>query len=85
MRIDERDIMFSRMAREKNSDAYDYYYKKNPHLKAIDDEIRSMPEMDSEDTAMYKALDSPIVTATFDFLADIKHLVDGPRDRKSVV
>lgn len=77
MRIDERDIMFSRMSRKDDTVAYKDYYSKNPHLKDIDDEIRSMPEMNSRETAMYNPLNIPIVSATFNFLSDIKNLVQG--------
>lgn len=78
MRIDERDVMFSRMSRKKNTKEYDNYYNKNPNLKEIDDEIRNLPEMDSDETAFYSPINSPIVSATFDFLSDIKNLVNGP-------
>lgn len=77
MRIDERDIMFSRMSRKYGTAAYNDYYIKNPNLKDLDDEIRSMPEMNSVDTAMYNPLNTPIVSATFNFLSDIKSLVQG--------
>ncbi len=79
MQIDERDLMFSRMSRKKGTKAYKDYYAKNPHLQEIDDKLRSLPELDSEDTAMYDKLNTPIVFSTFDFLSDIKHLVDGPK------
>ena len=78
MRIDERDIMFSRMSRKKNTPEYEDYYNKNPNLKIIDDEIREMPEVDSSETAFYNPINSPIVSATFNFMADIKNLVNGP-------
>lgn len=79
MQIDERDVMFSRMSRKKGTDPYDEYYKSNPDLKETDDDLRSMPELDSEDTAMFDPLASPIVSATFNFLGDIKNLADGPK------
>lgn len=71
MQIDERDVMFSRMSRKEGTKAYNNYYGNNPDLKEIDDELRGMPELDSKDTAMYDKLGSPIVSATFNFLADI--------------
>ena len=78
MRIDERDIMFSRMTRKKNTAEYEDYYKNNPNLKDIDDEIRALPELDSDETAFYSPINTPIVSATFNFLSDIKNLVNGP-------
>jgi reductive dehalogenase len=77
-RVDERDIMFSRMERKKGTPEYEDYYKRRKDLKDIDDELRAMPEMDSEDTAMFNKLNTPLVSATFNFLSDIKGLVEGP-------
>lgn len=78
MRIDERDIMFSRMARKEGTTAYEAYYEKHPEYKEIDDEIRKMPNLGSEGTATYDPINSPMIDAAFSFLGDIKHLVNGP-------
>jgi len=77
-RVDERDIMFSRMERKKGTPEYEDYYNRRKNLKDIDDELRAMPEMDSEDTAMFNEFNTPLVSATFNFLSDIKGLVEGP-------
>lgn len=61
MRIDERDVMFSRVSRKKNTAAYEDYYNNNPNLKDIDDEIRDLPKMDSDETAMYNSLNTPLL------------------------
>jgi hypothetical protein len=78
MRIDERNVMFSRMARKENTESYIDYYKNHPELKNIDDEIRSLPQLGSSGTATYDAVNSPMADAAFHFLSDIKHLVNGP-------
>jgi len=79
MRIDERDIMFSRMTRKEGTKTYETYYKLNPGYKEIDDEIRKMPNLGSEGTTTYDPINSPIIDAAFNFLGDIKHLVEGPK------
>jgi reductive dehalogenase len=42
-RVDERDVIFSRMARVPGNTAYDDYYSRRPDLKKVDDRLRSMP------------------------------------------
>ncbi len=76
-RIDERNIMFSRMSRIEGTKEYEDYYKAHPENKEFDDALRAMPAMNSDKTKFFDKLDSPIVDATFGFLADIKGLVDG--------
>lgn len=78
-RIDERNIMFSRMARSKGTKEYEDYYKKHPEYKEIDDEIRAMGEMNAEGAKFFHPLNSPIVDSTFEFLSDIRGLVEGGR------
>ena len=76
-RIDERNVMFARMSRIKGTKEYDDYYKAHPENKEFDDALRAMPAMNSDKTKFFDQLDSPIVDATYGFLADIKGLVDG--------
>ena len=76
-RIDERNIMFSRMSRVEGTREYRDYYKAHPENKEFDDALRAMPPMNSDKTKFFDQLDSPIVDSTFEFLADIKGLVDG--------
>lgn len=82
MRIDERDIMFSRMVRKEGTASYEAYYKLHPEYKEKDDEIRKMPGLGSEGTATFDPFNSPMVDTAFNFLADIKHLVSGPAINK---
>jgi ferredoxin len=77
-RVDEQDIIFSRMNYKEGSREYEDYYKRNPHNKDIDQDLRSMPELGGPGTATYDPISSPIVTAAFRFLSDIKKYSEGP-------
>lgn len=44
-RVDERDTMFARMARLKGTAAYGEYYSRHPERQAVDDRLRSLPEL----------------------------------------
>ncbi len=76
-RIDERDTMFARMGYQKDSEQYKDYYKRNPHKKQIDDDLRALPNICGEGTATFHPIHSPFVDAGFRFLADIKKYVEG--------
>lgn len=83
--IDERDIMFSRMILQKDSKEYKEYYKKHPDRKKLDDNLRSNPDIFSNQKAeKYSKLRSPFVDAGFQYLSDIKHLAEGKIASKKV-
>jgi ferredoxin len=84
MRIDERDVMFSRMARKPGTPAYEDYYKSREERQKTDDEIRKMPGLCAEKTATYDPVNSPMITSAFDFLADIKGFATGPSLNETV-
>ena len=42
-RVDERDVMFARMARTPGTVAYDEYYGRHPERRAADDRLRTRP------------------------------------------
>ena len=44
-KVDARDTMFARMARRKDTAAYQDYYTSRPALKQIDDRLRGMPSL----------------------------------------
>ncbi len=44
-RMDERDVMFSRMARKAGTPEYEEYYFRHPELQRVDDRIRAMPPL----------------------------------------
>lgn len=75
--IDERDIIFSRVNYEKGTDIYNDYYMKNPDKKSIDDSLRSRPNLCSEGSMTYNEINSPMASAAFNFLSDIRHLCEG--------
>jgi len=77
-RIDERNIMFSRIARTEGTKEYDDYYTRNPQNKEFDDSLRAMPPMNGDSTKFFHPLNSPMVDAAFAFLSDIRSLVEGP-------
>lgn len=77
-RFDERDALFSRMARKKGSDAYEDYYKKHPELKESDDTLRLKPPMGDENARFYHPHFSKIVDSTFGLLSDFNKLCEGP-------
>lgn len=77
-RIDERDVIFSRMNLQKGSPEYEDYYKRNPHNTETDEELRAMPELGGSGTATFDPVNSPIVSACFKFLSDIKGFSQGP-------
>jgi len=52
-RMDERDVMFSRAAREKGTPEYDEYYSRRPELRKGDDRIRAMPPLMGPGSAKY--------------------------------
>ena len=83
-RIDERDVVFSRVTRTEGTKEYNDYYSRNPQKKEFDDALRAMPPMNGNTTKFFHSLNSPMVDAAFGFLSDIRGLVDGPdsADRK---
>lgn len=84
-RIDERNIMFSRITRIEGTKEYEDYYRKNPQNKEFDDSLRAMPPMNGDSTKFFHSLNSPIVDAAFGFLSDIRGLVEGPPSAESRV
>lgn len=83
-RCDERDIMFSRMARKPNTKEYDHYYFLRPELQEIDDAMRSNMPIGKPGDRFYDSLKTPTVDAAFQFLDSIKPLVEGPKASKSI-
>jgi hypothetical protein len=86
-RIDERDIMFSRMGYIKGSKQYKDYYSKNPDKKEFDDDLRAKPDLCSDKTPTFDALISPSIDANFILLSKLKQLCEGEPfcEKKQVV
>lgn len=83
-RVDERDIMFSRMNLKKDSDQYNYYYSKNQDKLDIDNELRSLPSFGEEGSVTYNELNSPIVNSTFEYLSHIKKYSEGSKNDEKI-
>jgi len=77
MRIDERDIMFSRGKLEQGSTEYDTYYSMRPEHKAGDDSIRSKPGLMSPDASFYSELSAKTADACFQIPENLRSSVDG--------
>lgn len=76
-RVDERNMMFSRMAYEKDSKEYNEYYRLNPDKKDVDDELRNKPDLYSDETPTYDPILAPAAVANFEFIADIRKYCEG--------
>lgn len=75
-KVDERNIMFARLAYKKGTKIYETYYQENPEKKEIDDMLRSRPGYGAPGTETYDEIRTPVGNAGFEFLSDIKHLAD---------
>lgn len=76
-RIDERDVIFSRMNYKKGTAQYEDYYKRNPDKLEIDTMLGILPELGSSGTPTFDTLNSPVADACFNFLSDIKKFSEG--------
>lgn len=83
-KIDERDTIFARMNYKEGCGNYEEYYSRNPQLKQIDDELRSLPEMGAEGSVMFNKINSPIIDAAFKYLYDIRKLSEGQIAKEKV-
>ncbi len=79
-KVDERDIMFSRLGYLKGTPIYDEYYKEHPDKKGIDDMLRSRTGFGEPGTVAFDEIRSPVGNSGFEFLSDIKHLADKKTD-----
>ncbi len=75
-RVDERDIMFSRLNYKEGSKEYLDYYSRHPEREEMDRELRR-PAV-TEGNPSYEPLVTPIGDSVFRFLADIKKYAEGP-------
>lgn len=82
---DERDTIFSRMKYRKGTPQYEDYYSQHPEKEDLDRKLREMPDLCSPGTLTYDPLNSPMADATFQFLEDIRPLVDGPSSTDKIM
>lgn len=69
-RVDERDVIFSRMALSPGSRAYRDYYARRPELKDRDDRLRSLPALGEPGGRYYDPLATPFTNACFALLKE---------------
>jgi ferredoxin len=79
-RTDERDIIFSRMGYKPGDENYIDYYGNHPQKEEPDRLLRNLPGMGSPGSSSYDPVNSPIVDASFLFLADIGKFSEGVRN-----
>ncbi|PKM51676.1 MAG: 4Fe-4S ferredoxin [Firmicutes bacterium HGW-Firmicutes-7] len=83
-KVDERDVIFSRMNYEPHTPQFEDYYRRNPLILEQDNLLRALPQMGTEGTATYDQINSPIIDAGFRFLSDIKKYSEGLRKNEKV-
>ncbi len=77
-RIDERDMMFARARLTPGSPQYETYYKMRPQNQAVDDEIRNLPGLLSQDALKARLLPFAAARASFCLTDAVWDAVDGP-------
>ena len=77
MRIDERDVMFSRLELKEESERFDTYYKRRPENKFLDDEFRKRPGLLSSNASLAHTFAFASADASFDTIGALKFEVDG--------
>jgi ferredoxin len=76
-RYDERNIIFSRVKLEKNTEAYDTYYKNHPEIKEKDDSLRGFNiRTKLRESEEYKALFFPLTSSNKALLKHLHTVVD---------
>ncbi len=76
-RVDERDVIFSREEYTPGSDKYDQYYAMRPEYRAIDDKMRSLPELFAPGGRYYDEGRSGYTDAVFGIIESLTTRVDG--------
>lgn len=82
--IDERTVMFSRMTLKEGTSDYETYYDLHPEHKEIDDQLRAMPNLASEGTAMYHPVTAPIADTDFMIIEQLRPMCDGEPSSEQV-
>ena len=66
---DEREVLFSRVALEKGTKEYDAFYKKHPHLRTVDDELRGKNFRDAlKGSSYYKRVYLPLLEQNKEYI-----------------
>lgn len=70
--IDERDIIFARMAYIEGTPEYKDYYSRNPHLELPDAELRNMQHLCSPNSPTFNPYIAPLIEAGFELISRFK-------------
>jgi len=76
-RVDERDIMFSRVRLVPGSAEFEAYYRMRPRNRMGDDHTRALPGLLSPDAQLAEPLSFAAAEASFDLTEALRHHVDG--------
>ncbi len=76
-RIDERDIMFSRLLLRPGSEDFGEYYAANPEKKELDEVWRAKPGLMQPGTSSYHRLAFSAADASFTTIEHLRPFVDG--------
>ncbi len=82
-KIDERDVMFSRMELEPGSERFSQYYKNNPIKLEKDDKFRQKPGLLSSEALKFNKLAFASADASFQTVNLFKANVDGVVNEKT--
>jgi len=77
-RVDERDVIFAREEYRPGTEKYRQYYQQHPERKALDDELRALPELLAPGGRFYDPRDSAEIDRIFSVIEDLTTSVDGP-------
>ena len=83
-RIDERDTMFSRNELVPGSEHFKDYYRRNPEKKPLDDAFRKNPGLLQKGTTQYHPFYFASADASFETIAALRDVVDGPVNSEQV-
>jgi ferredoxin len=82
VRVDERDVVFSRSELVKGTADYEEYYRAHPQLKTVDESFCSVSELEIPGQEMYSDQVSPLTHSASEFLKRNITLVDGPVEKR---
>lgn len=77
-KADERDVMFARNEYLIGSERYETYYRMRPEKKAIDDKLRTLPQMCEPGGVYYDRFRTVFAKAAFKLEEHLVDRVDGP-------
>ncbi|TKG93783.1 4Fe-4S dicluster domain-containing protein [Puteibacter caeruleilacunae] len=85
IRIDEREIMFSRAELKPDSEKFKQYYAQRPSHKSLDDEWRSKPGLAAKTSTFYQTKPMAACHASFSAVGALQQLVDSPVEKNTAL